>query len=137
MKHDWKRNGSGEIEDFGDDYPYAQCRLCGDTATIGRASEIEADDCEGLDLNVTVSVCINHPGRAREYDDERAVAWTKTVSLAEVVYARPDVVAKAIGDAAEVITGTWRGAKTAHQPAWRTAVEEASRRKAEESEVTA
>ena len=137
MKHAWRTDADGEIQPLDEDadHPVAQCRICGitsgclhaqpDCTEIGAEPRLDADDCDGLDLSVRVSVSISHPGKATEYDDCAAVAMSELIPLSVLLSAKHDPVVKAIGDAVEVITGSWRGARTAHESAWRTAVEAA------------
>ena len=138
MKHDWKRNESGEIKplDVDADHPVAECKLCGVTSgcleaidfctAIGEDPKLDADDCEGLDTHVTVRVSISHPGLATEHDDAATVAMMTLIPLAQVLDAKCDPVVNAIAELAEVMHGSWRGIRTGHEPAWRAAVSAAA-----------
>lgn len=138
MKHVWRTDADGKAKPLDEyaDHPVAQCRVCGitsgclnaqpDCTAIGAEPLLDADDCQGLDLNVTVRISVSHPGKATEYDDAATVAMTTFIPLAQVLDAKHDAVLYAIGDLVEVIDGSWRGARTTHEPAWRTAVEAAT-----------
>lgn len=138
MKHDWKRDESGEIEPLDEDadHPVAQCKRCGVTSgclhaidfctAIGEDPKLDADDCEGLDTNITVSLRISHPGQAGDIDDAATVAMTTLIPLKQVLDAKRDPVVSALGELAEVMDGSWRGARTIYEPAWRAAVSAAA-----------
>lgn len=145
MKHDWMRDDRGDIKPLNEDadHPVAVCRVCGETSgclhadpycnVIGGDSGLDADDCEGIDLSVTVTITIGHPGKATGWDDRTAVTMRKAVPLSVLLDADPDPVGEALADFVERTFGQWRGVRTAHEPAWRAAVEAASRRSAEET----
>lgn len=135
MRHEWKRDWEDAVKLFDDAYPYyVRCRLCGeefDVTSMGNDGSFElelgADDpCGGLDLSVRVSISIHHPSKATECDDRSSVAMSEIIPLEQVLNGGRDGVLKAIEGAVEVIAGSWRGARTAHESAWRTAVEAAA-----------
>lgn len=135
MKHDWKRGTDGEVVPLNEDadHPVGQCRACGATSgclhadpycsAIGETPGLDDDDCEGLDLNVIVTVTIAHPGEAKEYRDQASVKMSTILPLADVMSAKHDLAVYALGNVAESVTEAWRAVRETYEAAWRTAVD--------------
>ncbi len=136
MQHQWRTDEDGEVKPLDEDadHPVAQCRICGitsgclhaqpDCPAIGAEPYLDADDCEGLDLAVVVTLSVRHPGNATEYRDRSGAEMRVEVSLADIVDHRADPVIEAMAKLVETMSGGWRAVRTQHESHWRQALGE-------------
>lgn len=122
MKHTWIRDQNGKVQLFGDEYEYAECRLCGDSsATWPSPEDLDNDDCEDLDTTIAFTVTIAHPGKATEYDDGSSVSQRVSIPLAEFMLSSspPGAV---IAKLAEAVLAEFGAVQSAHAEHWARAI---------------
>lgn len=135
MKHQWKTDDDGEIKSVDEDgqHPVGECVLCGGLTACLYAQQtgstcwmtghaLDADDCPGLDLTVTVQVTIRHPGVALLWEDHSSVTQTHSLTLAQVVDGTVDLVEVDLNLLAAAMVDQWRDVKRTHHEHWERAI---------------
>lgn len=142
MKHQWKTNSDGKViaVDEDSEHRVAECLLCGERSgcleaqdqgnhcyAIGTTPRLDADDCKGVDLTVTVAFTIRHPGAAKVDDDSSLVRQTELITLELVLDCLLDPVETSLAELVEAAAAQWRIVKAAHHEDWERAVAAARR----------
>lgn len=137
--HEWKRNAQGRIEWFGDEFEWAECRLCGTTGEDPgwNAREVKGPIltdservCPGVDLKILVTVSIWHPGKATEEDDGTAINKRVEIPMFEFLgwLLQPptgierDIVLDTLFDSLRQIVAEWKQVPKQHVENWQDAM---------------
>lgn len=137
-QHDWIRDKHGEIEAFevDDSHSVARCRACGGSSVCLHSVDardcgvgeygLAAEDCEGVNLNLTVEITVRHPGEAHTWADRNAITKRIEIPMTLLLASNLDLVAEELAYAVEDVAGEWRTQRDRYRDDWRAAAQAAT-----------
>lgn len=127
MKHQWERDDDGALAPVDEDWPFdVRCILCGHIEEIPQGPRCEdleppVDGCQGVSLDIIVTVAVCHPGKATKLADHASLSSTLHVPMSaflDSAAGTPEPIEQALADTVNAVAAQWRTFHPTHRDTW-------------------